>query len=168
MDSDLTEEEVQERKHQRKHYNKMFKWGMIIGTGVLAFILIKFCVAKRRRNQMIRRQMQQRQPQIQMQPSYPQTMSPYVYPINQPVQMGRPCTQPAPQIQRQEQFQYPQPQRLIQPMNVPQTIRGRPHDSILRQQPQPQAQNQQVEAQIKYHEAEIQRLRELAQREERY
>lgn len=59
-------------------------------------------------------------------------------------------------------------QRPAQPQPAPQPIRGRPHDSFIRQnQPQVQPQNQYIEAQIKYHEAEINKLKDLARREER-
>lgn len=103
---DLTEEERMERKHQRKRYNHIFRWGMIIGTAVLGCIMVKFCVAKRRRCRQNRRD--HRQPQMQMQMQGPHVMHPhahnvqylgqpatqpvsqYAYPVNQPVQMGRP------------------------------------------------------------------------------
>ena len=53
----------------------------------------------------------------------------------------------------------PQPQ--VQPQ--PQVIRGRPHDSFIRQT---QPQNIQIEAQIRYHEEMINQLRESKRREE--
>lgn len=87
-----------------------------------------------------------------------QTVSSYIYPVNQPVQMGRPCSRQMPQMpqmQRPCQPEQPQVQRCYQPQPAPQVIRGRPHDSFIRQQQaqaQAQAQSQHVEAQIKYHE----------------
>ena len=52
-DEEMTEEEIAERENQRKaerkHFNKCMKWGLILGSSVLAVILVKFCIAKRRR-----------------------------------------------------------------------------------------------------------------------
>ncbi len=53
------------------------------------------------------------------------------------------------------------PQQPIQPQ--PQVIRGRPHESFIRQT---QPQNTQIEAQIRYHEEMINQLRESKRREE--
>lgn len=42
-------------------------------------------------------------------------------------------------------------------------VRGRPHDSLMRE---PQTQNNYVDAQIKFHENELNRLRAMVRREE--
>lgn len=105
-----------------------------------------------------------------MQMQEPHVVQPYGYPMNQPayptyqqqpygaqpqVQMGRPP--------RHMQQPYPQPQERQQAALAPQ-IRGRPHEScMMREAP---AQNQYVEAQIRFHEAELMRLKNMVRREE--
>jgi hypothetical protein len=142
----LTEEEREERRKERKRYNKIFKIGMIVGTGVLAVIIFKFCKAKRMRNRnRMMQAMQAQQPQmmVQQQPylynlNQPAPVHPHAYPSApaQPIQIGRPY---------QEQVSAP-------------VVRGRVHDSFIRQP----AENP-MDAQIRFHEAEIQRLRQMRQ-----
>ena len=108
-------------------YNKVFRWGMIVGTAVLAIVICKTCMVKRRTGEMMR---QRRQPQIQMQEQM-HVQQPYVYnlgahtfPLNQQVQMARPY--------------YPEPQPLraaCHPRHPEQlTVRGRPHESFMKEQ----------------------------------
>ena len=76
---------------------------MIIGTAVLAIVICKTCVAKRRRTSAIMRQRRdqqiQMQEQMQMQQPYVYNISSHPYPLNQPVQMARPYYQ-EPQVAR--------------------------------------------------------------------
>ena len=72
----------------------MFRWGMLIGTAILAILLCKFCVAKRRRCRNMRQQIRNQQLQMQS----PQVYQPYGYPTY-------PQTQAAPQAVNQ--FAYP-------------------------------------------------------------
>lgn len=138
---DLTEEEREDRRRETKRFHKFFKFGLVIGTGVLAVIVFKFCVAKRRRCREMR---QARRPaEVQMQPN----AQPYLYNIQAPT-----YPQPVP-------FQVARP---YQPQPQPPVVRGRPHDSFIRQA-QPVVNS--TEAQIRFHENEILRLRELRREE---
>jgi hypothetical protein len=164
---DLTEEEKEQRRQERRRYRHMFKWGMIIGTGVLACILFKFCAAKRKYRRAMRQQMRGQQMQMQD----PHVVQPYGYPINQPafspypqqvyaqpnVQMGRPQ---APQGRPMQQQPYQRPAAAPQ-------VRGRPHEScMMREVPAEPSRNQYVEDQIRFHENELMRLKNLVRREE--
>ena len=135
---------------------------MIIGTAVLAFILCKFCIAKRRRCQQVRTQMINQQGQMrtqQMQMQSPHLMQHQAYSVNQHAYPTHP-QQIYPAHPQQVQMGRAQSQER---QAAPQAVRGRPHDSCMRQ---PQAQNQHVDAQINYHENEIMRLKEMIRREE--
>ena len=109
----------------------------------------------------------------QMEMQGPQLVQPYGYPMNQPafpayqqqlygaqptVQMGRP------QCPRERPMQRPYSQERQQPS--PQ-VRGRPHEScMMREVPVQPSRNQYVEDQIRFHENELMRLRNLMRREE--
>lgn len=122
---------------------------MIVGTAVLAVIVFKFCKAKRLRNRNRMMNMNQQQ-QVQMQ-------QPYLYSIGQPVHPHPYPSAPAPHIQLARPYQEPLP--------VPTTaVRGRVHDSFIRQSVPVE---NPVEAQIRFHEAEIERLRQMRERNER-
>lgn len=121
-------------------YNKMFRYGLIIGTAAIAVMLFKFCKAKRMRNRNRAQQMypnEHQQAYIQQQPQ-PIFLNPNAYPV-QPIQMGRPYPQPQPQAQSEPQ------------------IRGRVHDSFIR----PQVVENPVEAEIRFHEAELRKLKQM-------
>lgn len=140
FDEELTEEEKEDRRRERRRFNKIFRYGLIIGTAAIAIILFKFCRAKRMRNRNRAQQMysnEHQQAYIQQQPQ-PIFINPNAYPA-QPVQMGRPYPQPQPQAQSEPQ------------------IRGRVHDSFIR----PQVVENPVEAEIRFHEAELRRLRNM-------
>ena len=93
------------------------------------------------------RQQMQNQQQMQM----PYVVHPHVNPNNQPIQMGRPYCPQATAPQR------PLPRSASQERSS-QPIRGRPHDSFLRQPHNP-PQSQSIEAQIQFHERELMKLR---------
>eukprot|EP00178_Gracilaria_changii_P027671 TRINITY_DN9030_c0_g1_i1.p2 TRINITY_DN9030_c0_g1~~TRINITY_DN9030_c0_g1_i1.p2 ORF type:complete len:164 (+),score=28.72 TRINITY_DN9030_c0_g1_i1:444-935(+) len=114
--------------------------------------------------------MRQQMRNQQMQMQEPHVVQPFGYPLNQPaaypqqnfgaqpVQMARPAACPRP-------MQRPFPQERQQPAPQYNQVRGRPHDSIVREA-SPQPQNQYVEAQIRFHENELMRLKGMMRREE--
>lgn len=93
---------------------------MIIGTGVLAVIIFKFCKAKRLRN---RNRMMQAQ-QVQMAPQ----QQPYLYSLSQTVPVHPQAFPSAPAQHIQMGRPYSEP--VAAPI-----VRGRVHDSFIRQQP---------------------------------
>ena len=117
------------------------------------------------RQQIRNQQMQMQSPHIahphcQYQQAAPHPINQFAHPSNQPyihqqVQMGRP-----PRAERQ-MAQRP----YSQEREYPQEVRGRPHESCMMRE-QPQAQNQYVDAQIRFHETELMRLKAMVRREE--
>lgn len=145
----------------------MFRWGMLIGTVVLACVLCKFCVAKRRRCRQMRQQMRNQQMQM---PS-PHIMHPQAYQTyHQGVHMAQPVNQyayPSNQQYVNQHIQMGRPPKAERQMNQrapAQEVRGRPHESCMMREPQ--VQNQYVDAQIRFHENELMRLKNMARKEE--
>lgn len=118
---------------------------MIAGTAVLAIIVFKFCKAKRLRN---------RQRHMQY-PVNQQPQQPYLYNLNSAPIVLNPNPYPSPQVQMGRPF--PQSEQV-----QPQLIRGRVHDSFIRE---PQQVENLMEAQIRFHENEILRLKQMKHQE---
>lgn len=118
---------------------------MIAGTAVLAVIVFKFCKAKRLRNRQ--RHMQNLTNQ--------QPQQPYLYNINPAPVVLNPNAYPSPHVQMGRPF--PQPEQV-----QPQLVRGRVHDSFIRE---PQQVENPMEAQIRFHENEILRLKQMKRQE---
>lgn len=134
---------------------------MIIATGIIAFALIKCCIARKRR---CRRGMMQRQqpmremvePQIQQRP-----VGNVTYFQNPHFQVAQnPRQQPYQPHQQPQQFaRQPQNQVSQQQMPANQQVRGRMHDSFSNNLAQQELSV--LDQQIKHHEAQLNKLKVL-------